>query len=105
MSVQAWRRSPTRRIALASRIEDGVPPVVVDLDRMVNPVNLPERAEGSLPGQVTLAVRRAGDRFAAFSVTDCGPGIPPEIELLFQKFQQLDGACRRPAAPASASPS
>ncbi|HOG29007.1 MAG TPA: ATP-binding protein [Vicinamibacterales bacterium] len=89
------------RIALASRIEDGVPPVVVDLDRMVQIlVNLLSNALKAAPAgsEVTLAVRRAGDGFAAFSVTDCGPGIPPEkIELLFQKFQQLDGANTRKA--------
>ena len=34
----------------------------------------------------------------AFSVTDRGAGIPPEkLGLLFQKFQQLDGANTRKA--------
>jgi PAS domain S-box-containing protein len=88
-------------VTLSPHIEDGVPPVHVDLDRMIQVVvNLLSNALKAAPpaSEVTLSVRRAPDGFVAFSVTDRGKGIPPEkIGLLFQKFQQLDGASTRKA--------
>jgi signal transduction histidine kinase len=71
----------------------------VDLDRIIQAVvNLLSNALKVAPPrtEVTLAARRAGDGFVAFSVTDQGKGIAPDkIGLLFQKFQQLDGANTR----------
>lgn len=87
------------QVALAARIEDGVPAVRVDLDRIVQIlVNLLSNALKAAPSgsEVTLAASDAGRGFVAFSVTDRGRGIPPEkIGLLFQKFQQLDGTNTR----------
>ncbi len=89
------------QVTLATRIEDGVPAVHVDLDRIVQVVvNLLSNALKAAPpkSEVTLAARRDGDGWVAFAVTDRGRGIPPEkIGLLFQKFQQLDGASTRRA--------
>jgi PAS domain S-box-containing protein len=89
------------QVKLATRIEDGVPAVHVDLDRIVQVVvNLLSNALKVAPpkSEVTLAARRDGDGWVAFSVTDYGKGIPPgKIGLLFQKFQQLDGANTRRA--------
>ncbi len=89
------------QVALATRIEDGVPAVHVDLDRIVQVVvNLLSNALKAAPpkSEVTLAARREGDGWVAFAVTDRGRGIPPEkMGLLFQKFQQLDGASTRRA--------
>jgi len=86
-------------VALRADVEAGVPPVAVDLDRIIQAVvNLLSNALKVAPPrtEVTLAARRAGDGFVAFSVTDQGKGIAPDkIGLLFQKFQQLDGANTR----------
>jgi signal transduction histidine kinase len=88
-------------ITLASSIDAGVPAVLVDLDRTIQMlVNLLSNALKSAPlrSEVTLSARRYGEDFVAFDVTDHGKGIPPEkIGLLFQKFQQLDGASTRKA--------
>jgi PAS domain S-box-containing protein len=87
------------QVALKADIEPGVPAVHVDLDRAIQVlVNLLSNALKVAPPrtEVDLSVRRAHDGFVAFSVTDRGKGIPPDkIGLLFQKFQQLDGANTR----------
>jgi PAS domain S-box-containing protein len=87
------------QVALRADIEPGVPPVHVDLDRAIQVlVNLLSNALKVAPPrtEVDLSVRLAHDGFVAFSVTDRGKGIPPDkIGLLFQKFQQLDGANTR----------
>ena len=86
-------------VALRADIEAGVPAVQVDLDRIIQAVvNLLSNALKVAPprSEVLLAARRTGDGFVAFSVTDRGKGIAPDkIGLLFQKFQQLDGANTR----------
>jgi len=88
-------------VTLEADIEAGVPPVQVDLDRFIQVVvNLLSNALKVAPPRsaVTLSARRAADGFVAFSVTDQGRGIAPDkIGLLFQKFQQLDGANTRKA--------
>jgi len=88
-------------VTLQADIEAGVPAVQVDLDRAIQVVvNLLSNALKVAPphSAVTLAARRAADGFVAFSVTDRGRGIAPDkIGLLFQKFQQLDGANTRKA--------
>jgi PAS domain S-box-containing protein len=88
-------------ITLTSSIDADVPAVQVDLDRTIQVVvNLLSNALKFAPprSEVTLSARRHGDGFVAFGVTDHGKGIPPEkIGLLFQKFQQLDGASTRKA--------
>jgi len=88
-------------VTLVSSIEDGMPRVQVDLDRTIQVlVNLLSNALKVAPpgSEVALDARRQGDGFVALSVTDQGRGIPPEkIGLLFQKFQQLDGANTRRA--------
>jgi PAS domain S-box-containing protein len=89
------------QVTLRADIEPGVPPVHVDLDRAIQVlVNLLSNALKVAPPRtdVSLAVGRTPDGFVAFSVTDRGKGIPPEkLGLLFQKFQQLDGANTRKA--------
>jgi PAS domain S-box-containing protein len=88
-------------VGLKADIEAGMPAVQVDLDRFIQVlVNLLSNALKVAPprSEVTLAARRAADGFVAFSVTDRGSGIAPDkIGLLFQKFQQLDGANTRKA--------
>jgi len=86
-------------LTISTVIEPGVPPVFVDLDRSIQVmVNLISNALKFAPAksEVTLAARREGDLFVALSVTDRGRGIPSDkVGLLFQKFQQLDGASTR----------
>jgi PAS domain S-box-containing protein len=88
-------------VSLKADIEPGVPAVHVDLDRVIQVVvNLLSNALKVAPprSEVTLSARRAADGFVALSVTDRGRGIAPDkIGLLFQKFQQLDGANTRKA--------
>jgi signal transduction histidine kinase len=88
-------------VGLKAEIEAGVPAVQVDLDRVIQVlVNLLSNALKVAPprSEVTLTARRADGGFVAFSVTDQGRGIEPDkIGLLFQKFQQLDGANTRKA--------
>ncbi len=88
-------------VTLRTDIEAGVPDVQADLDRIIQVlVNLLSNALKAAPprSEVTLSAKRAGGGFVAFSVTDCGAGIAPDkLGLLFQKFQQLDGANTRKA--------
>jgi PAS domain S-box-containing protein len=88
-------------VTLRADVEPGVPAVHVDLDRVIQVVvNLLSNALKAAPprSEVTLSARRAADGFVAFSVTDRGRGIAPDkVGLLFQKFQQLDGANTRKA--------
>ena len=88
-------------VTLQANIEPGVPAVQIDLDRVIQVVvNLLSNALKVAPprSEVTLSARRAADGFVAFSVSDRGKGIAPDkIGLLFQKFQQLDGANTRKA--------
>ena len=88
-------------VTLKADMEPGIPSVQADLDRTIQMiVNLLSNALKAAPprSEVTLAARRTGDGFVAFSVTDHGKGIPADkIGLLFQKFQQLDGANTRRA--------
>jgi signal transduction histidine kinase len=88
-------------VTLRTDIEAGVPPVQADLDRIIQVlVNLLSNALKAAPprSEVTLAAKSTGGGFVAFSVTDRGAGIPPDkLGLLFQKFQQLDGANTRKA--------
>ncbi|MCX6549616.1 MAG: ATP-binding protein, partial [Acidobacteria bacterium] len=61
-------------------------------------VNLLSNALKFAPARsvVTLDAKRAGEGFVTFAVTDQGRGIPADkLGLLFQKFQQLDGASTR----------
>jgi PAS domain S-box-containing protein len=88
-------------VFLKSDIEAGAPAVQVDLDRFIQViVNLLSNALKVAPprSEVTLRARRTADGFVAFSVADRGRGIAPDkLGLLFQKFQQLDGANTRRA--------
>ena len=88
-------------VNLKADIDAGMPAVHVDLDRVIQVVvNLLSNALKVAPprSEVTLSARRAADGFVAFSVADRGRGIAADkIGLLFQKFQQLDGANTRKA--------
>jgi PAS domain S-box-containing protein len=85
-------------VTIVPLIAPGTPRVKGDADRTVQAiVNLLSNALKYAPphSEVTVAVGRMG-RQLRLSVTDKGPGIAPDkLSLLFQKFQQVDGADTR----------
>jgi PAS domain S-box-containing protein len=49
-------------------------------------------------GKVSVAVNRNGDQWMRISVTDTGPGIPPEeAEKIFDRFYQIDQSGKQKA--------
>ena len=81
-------------VRLAVSMADGLRPINVDSDRMVQAlVNLLSNAVKFAPraSVVTLAARTMPDGGVAMTVHDEGGGIPPDrIERLFEKFSQLN---------------
>lgn len=97
-----------RRTAILARpgteihsiFEPGLPPVLVDRDKIDRVImNLLDNALKYTPegGQITVLVVRQDVGFVRVSVTDEGPGIPPEErERIFERFAQVaDGQSRR----------
>ncbi len=80
-------------VRLDVRCDGALPPVIVDVDRIVRAVvNLLSNAVKFSPRgaavEITCAPAGAG---VAIAVRDHGPGIRPEkIPLLFERFQQLE---------------
>jgi PAS domain S-box-containing protein len=74
------------------QIEEGLPPVWIDADMIRRVIiNLLDNATKFtlFKGEIILAVRRSG-KILEFSVSDNGPGIPPDkAELIFDKFARL----------------
>ena len=69
------------------------------LSRLV--VNLLDNAVRHAGSQVCVSVRADGD-WAVLTVTDDGPGIPPEdAERAFGRFSRLDDARSRPGVEGS----
>ncbi|MEW5984958.1 MAG: ATP-binding protein [Acidobacteriota bacterium] len=82
-------------VALEPVVPADLPSVLVDSDRTIQAmVNLLSNALKYAPPKtaVTLEGSKLDDGFVQFAVIDHGPGIPPDkLDLLFQKFQQVDG--------------
>lgn len=83
-----------KRISLAVEADGGLPKVRADANKatwvLTNLVSNALRyvSEG---GHIGLSARRAG-RFVQLSVTDDGPGIPPEVrDRIFEKFVKVKG--------------
>jgi len=81
-----------RNIALTVAVEDGVVPVVMDRDRILQALsNLIANAlrvteEG---GHIVLGAAAVAEERVSISVTDTGPGIPDEaMDRLFDRFWQ-----------------
>ncbi|MBJ6766105.1 response regulator [Myxococcaceae bacterium JPH2] len=88
----------TARVTLRAEVE-GSPQVQGDRDRLIQVLtNLVSNAVKFSPAEASVEVRvvsEPGGRIR-FSVTDHGPGIPPEQRgRLFGRFQQLDGSDTR----------
>jgi CheY-like chemotaxis protein len=87
-----------RQITLRSDVAAGLPPVVVDLDRMIQVVtNLLSNAIKFSHEESTVTVEaRAVAGEVEVRVQDQGKGIAPEdMDRLFKKFSQLDGSVVR----------
>src|SRR5262249_61209038 len=85
----------SRGIVIESQVEQGLPPVRVDVDRMVQVVTnlLSNAIKFSPPGSRVTGAAHRGNGEAEIRVTDQGRGIAPEdMGKLFKKFQQLDGS-------------
>ena len=85
----------SRGIVIEAQVEPALPPVRVDVDRMVQVVTnlLSNAIKFSPPGsRVTVSARR-GSGEVELRVSDQGRGIAPEdMSKLFKKFQQLDSS-------------
>jgi signal transduction histidine kinase/Na+/proline symporter len=81
-----------KRIKAASAVEASLPPVYADADRLHQVLtNLLSNAVKFSPegGTIRLSGRKK-EGFALISVTDEGPGIPPDrLEQVFERFHQL----------------
>jgi NtrC-family two-component system sensor histidine kinase KinB len=93
-AADAARATATdRAVALELRLDDGVPPVKVDPERIMLVVsNLLDNAIKYTPsgGRVVLAAAAAGDHVLV-SVEDGGPGIPYECQSrVFEPFFRVE---------------
>lgn len=88
-------------IAVSMYVDDAVPRVHADADRVVQVLmNLLENAIKFTPGggEVSLSIKRHNFNYIRFSVCDSGVGIAPEDqEKIFGRFEQLgDSTTGRP---------
>ena len=78
----------SRRIALSARVEDGLPDIVADRDRLIQVLsNLLANTLYITPpgGSVVVSVATDGGQ-TRFAVSDTGPGIPPDdVAHLFER--------------------
>ncbi|MDR7486075.1 MAG: ATP-binding protein [Armatimonadota bacterium] len=85
-------------VDIRSRLAPGLPPVSVDRDRIMQVVhNLLDNAIRHTPagGTVTVGLE-AADPEVRLTVSDTGPGIPPEAaERVFDRFYRLDASRAR----------
>lgn len=78
---------------MRSVIEPGLPPVLADRDKIDRVImNLLDNALKYTPegGQISVSVTQEREGFVKVSVSDDGPGIPPEErERIFERFAQV----------------
>jgi PAS domain S-box-containing protein len=88
-----------KSLTLESRISEDMPDLVYgDQERVTQIlVNLVENAiKFSECGTIHIDIYQANGRYWAMSVSDEGPGIPPEAQtLIFEPFRQIDGSMTR----------
>ncbi len=89
--------SINKSIQFRTRIQDNLPPVMLDAERIERVVsNLLDNAiKYTLRGTITIAAALEGEHINV-SINDTGPGIPPaEREHIFARFTQVEGEERR----------
>ncbi|QQR75404.1 MAG: histidine kinase [Holophagales bacterium] len=89
-----------RAIAVATRLEPGLPRPEIDYDRVLQVLhNLLANALKFAPEGGWIAVDAAADNEnITFAVSDDGPGVPPEErETIFDKFHQIEGPVAQPS--------
>jgi len=87
------------RVALASQLPSGLPPVSADRDRLAQIlINLVDNAVKYTPegGRVTVSARPAADGRVEVAVADTGVGIPPtDLPRITERFYRVDKARSR----------
>jgi PAS domain S-box-containing protein len=88
-----------KSLTLESRIHEDMPERVYGDQERVTQIlaNLVENAiKFSECGTIQIDIHRVNGRYWAMSVSDEGPGIPPEAKtLIFEPFRQIDGSMTR----------
>jgi signal transduction histidine kinase len=98
--VREWAlRFEQERAAVVMEVADDAPTFFADqgmLKRVFSNLIQNALTHSSHPVTITLRARAGADAAVLFTVSDDGPGIPPEYhELIFRKFERV----KNPAAP------
>jgi nitrogen fixation/metabolism regulation signal transduction histidine kinase len=87
--VLALFPEPPPGVTLAREVEPGLPAVLADRDQVLQVLlNLVRNATDAMPGGGAIRIRAArADGGVAFTVSDSGPGIPPEdLARVFEPY-------------------
>jgi signal transduction histidine kinase len=86
----------TKKLAFKTEVAKGLPYGIGDEQRLTQVLlNLVGNAIKFTAGEVRIAASAANGHFAV-SVSDTGPGIPPEeCDRIFEKFRQVDSSNTR----------
>jgi signal transduction histidine kinase len=87
--VLALFAEPPPGVTVAREVDPGLPAVLADRDQVLQVLlNLVRNALDAMPGGGALRIRAApGDGGVAFTVSDSGPGIPPEdLARVFEPY-------------------
>jgi signal transduction histidine kinase len=95
----AAEKAEKRNVTLHALIDEGVPPVQADSQKIAWVLNqLIDNGIKFTPegGRVVVGVKREGENLVIVNVSDTGIGIPPDrVKDVFEPFHQLDGSTTR----------